>query len=69
MNRLRQLSAVAVLSAILSLAMTSSSVAAWYHYHHVRHWGWHHHYHYYGYHYYGGRAGSWNRNPRNAESA
>jgi hypothetical protein len=58
MKRLRRLGAAAVLSAILTFATASASLAR----HHHHHWGWYHHY-------YGGRAGSWNSHPRNAESA
>jgi hypothetical protein len=61
MKYLRLLGATAVMTAILSLATASTSLAARHHHHH---WGRGYH-HYYG----GGGAGSWNSNPRNAESA
>jgi hypothetical protein len=61
MKYLRLLSATAVMTAILSLATASTSLAARHHHHHSGR-GYHH---YYG----GGGAGSWNSNPRNAESA
>ena len=58
MKGLKRLSAAAVLIAISSFATASPSLAKWHH--HRGHW--HHHY-------YGGGAGSFERNPRNAESA